>query len=455
MSDRDKNTLEASDPDWQRFFTAPLVYKFQIAKAQTDHALLIDNTSGMFLPYAYTISTRKKTKLGTHSHGQIFATISSDGREIYAPLSADGVEKGHMHAYAFDGSRVEDLTPQMESYTSFETVTSAQSGRICFFASFPDRTAMIMLDRNVPGSARELFSTSGEMGFPPAALSDDGSRVVIAHSIPDSEGAEWKILIFDTQTAAVLHSYSIDSTVSPLLYDSRATSDRILVQLAQRGYTEPAWVDIKTGNVTYLQNAPTHDIYPMAYDALSRRLVVCSVLRGHHQLLLATNNLENAKSIGPSTGSFMFYFGGAQFIDSNTLILKHQSSKDGVSIIRIHLDRDGSYIPMDLKIPSATGTPYQSIECATADGTIIQAWVGLPANADHTLPFVIDVHGVPTRSRLTNIHRKRKRGFQTVLVIADLITAVRSLSVTTINKLLLGNPERLSWKIVLRLSTNW
>lgn len=387
-------------PSWHKFFRAANVYKFQIASQNQSRALLIENTEGTFQLYAYSIDSDKKTKIGTYEHGQIFGTISADGSEIYAPKSMDGSEGGHMYAYSFDGSSQVDLTPDMEPYTSFEVIPSSHSSRICFFASFKDKTCVIALDRNNDTPASIIFSTNGEMGFPPIALSSDGELCAVSHSITAGNKTTWQLQVIEVCTKRNLFTKEFEGGhVYPLaLVKEPKGSLRLLTQTNRRGYEEPMWLFIESGEMIFLQSIPLCDVYPMSFHEESSQILMCSVSRGAHTLFLSRDSVQESIKIGPSYGSFDMYYGGAQFLNENIVIFRHQSSRESAKVIFLNIPNGvyKTYYACPKEV-SVVGAPYSSIECTTSDGTMIQAWISLPNGDNNTapVPFIIDLHGGP------------------------------------------------------------
>lgn len=380
---------------WKQRFEQPALYKLQIAQQTPSKSLLVSNESGVFQLYAFDFETKEKHIVGAHPDGQLFGTISSNGEEIFAPKNRKDEERGHMYAYSFDGTTSTDLTPDFPAYTSFEVVTAPHSRRICFFASMENDSAIIFIDRERKGiSPRILLRTNGQFGFPACALSPDGTYCAIGYS-KNIEGKEhWYISLLETLTGETVHTWPMNGTSHGYaLHVKTGDSFQILIQTNGRGFEEPAWLSVGTDKIEYMRDASEHDLYPLAYDPRNNHLAVCAVHNGTHSLLLMASDSPD-RHIGPKNGSYDIYFGGAAFLDSNRFITRWQSSTHVPDIIEIDLAANETS-RYGIVRNTTNNTPFQSIECRTSDGDMIQAWVALPQNIAGPAPFAIDLHGGP------------------------------------------------------------
>jgi dienelactone hydrolase len=383
-----------STDQWRERFRQPFIYKFQVAQNHPERALSIENTSGKFELYATDQKYRAKRVIGSYPDGQLFGTISSDGKEIYAP-KGDSNEYGHMYAYAFEGEDACDLTPDAPPYVSFEVVTARHSRAIAFFASMDNEVLIFFTKRagNIP--ARIIFRGEGQAGFPACALSEDGEYCAVSYSQREAEKEVWKIRVIHTTNGTTVHEWNFSNGHSYALYlEVHDDACRVLVQTNIRGYEEAGWIDATRLQPEFLQEKASYDVFPLAYDPSSGSIVSCSVREGNHALSISAPGTFPGKPIGPTHGSYDTYYGGAQIIDASTILARWQSSVLPADIIRISLET-GSYVPCGFVRASTKSVPFQGLTCKTPDGTLIQAWVARPSHTDGPVPFVIDLHGGP------------------------------------------------------------
>ena len=83
-----------------------------IAAEEPTRGLVASNRSGIAQLYAWDVPTSTLTQVTDCPQGQLFGTLSPDGRYVYYHDEKEGKEVGHFVRLPFEGGAPEDITPR-------------------------------------------------------------------------------------------------------------------------------------------------------------------------------------------------------------------------------------------------------------------------------------------------------------------------------------------------------
>jgi Tol biopolymer transport system component len=263
---------------WKQRFHATSIFWTMIATEEPTRGLVASNRSGIAQLYAWDVPTSTLTQVTDCPQGQLFGTLSPDGRYVYYHDEQEGKEVGHFVRLPFGGDTPEDITPQMPSYASFGLRFSRIGNRLTFLAATSGGFSVYLLERlseSKLAPPRHIHqSASIILGH---SLSSDGNLLVIG-STERSGSLQTNLLALDTrngQTIAELWD-GPGSSIRASAFSPVAGDDRILATTNRSGTARLLTWNPRTGDRTDL-----------AIDALEGEVVPCGWSPDGRHLLLA------------------------------------------------------------------------------------------------------------------------------------------------------------------------
>src|SRR5262245_39791111 len=185
------------DAPWKQRYRAPLVLGAQLAKASPDRGLAASNISGVYQLYAWDVPTGALRQLTNRPEGQLFGTLSPDGRFVYYLNDQMGNEIGHFARLPYAGGDLEDITPDLPPYSPAGIAVSEAANLIGMMVANPQgfHFYVIPLDQGGTLGAPRLIHRSERAVLGPS-LSYDGSIAVLA-STERSGKIQFSALAFD------------------------------------------------------------------------------------------------------------------------------------------------------------------------------------------------------------------------------------------------------------------
>lgn len=105
--------------DWRERFRAPAVVSAAVARNTPERGVVITDVGGTLQAHAWDRETGTLRQVSSADTAVITAAISPDGAWIYAMVDdVPGSELGHLHRFPFDGGEPEDVTPDLDPYTT-------------------------------------------------------------------------------------------------------------------------------------------------------------------------------------------------------------------------------------------------------------------------------------------------------------------------------------------------
>ena len=399
----------ATGPRWEERFRASTILMSAIAIDAPGVGLVTSNASGAPQLCRWNTSTGELTQLTFDPSGRIVGRLTPDGRWVLWLRDAGGNEIGHWVAVPSGGGEAIDLSPRLAPYASEDIAFSRYGGRIAFITASDDRLAVRVAVISDDGRVGELQTVHHSVAaLMTLAVSADGTLVAFG-SAHRSTGLECSLLTADTVrgdpglelwdgegTSIVVHAFAPGRDDHRLLATTNASGrERTFIWDAASGERRDLPAD-----------APDGDVVPLDWSPDGREVLLCRIDQGDQRLLIWEVEADGIRVLDHPVGAVLGY-------------VRVQSSyfrPDGAEIVcrwedfaqprrLIGLDpatgRQTRTILSSGDVPP--GRALRSVTFPSADGTQLQAWLGVP-DGDPPFPLVLETHGGPTAATFANFH---------------------------------------------------
>jgi len=398
------NTADSSTPppgeDWEARFRASSIILSAIAPLDPSRGLVSANIDGMVQLHAWSPATGALTQLTDEPSGRIIFELSPDGRWACYLRDVGGNELGHFVALPTDGGPEVDLSPDLAAYAG-ETLAFSRDGRHVAFVTVSDDTFVARVGAFVEGSARDLRAIhSSRATLYAASLSADG-RVLVVSSGHRSNGLEFSLLTFDTETGEPGPELwdGPGSSLVVFMCSPRAGDERIL---ATSNVTGPeraiVWDRASGARLDLPADAPGGDIVPLDWSADGRQVLLCRTLRAVQSLLIWELDTNVLRALDHPPGAYIGYLRQhTSYFDpgGDEIIARWEDFASPRRLIALD-PATGRMTRTVLDAgPVPAGHAFESVDIPTREGEAIQAWLGRPSGpAPH--PVILSTHGGPT-----------------------------------------------------------
>jgi Tol biopolymer transport system component len=191
-----QNDFQTSpEASWKQRWHMPQINWSQIARSNPSRGLVSSTQTGKFQLYAWDVPTNDLRQLTDSLTGKRWGSISSDGQWIYYLQDTQGNEMGHYVRIAYDGSVVEDITPDLPDYSTYGLAFS-QSGNylgISIVDSGGSHIYGVPVDDGRLGKRKLIYQTA-QMAFDPTFSL--GGEIVVIGSTEPTEKPQYALLAF-------------------------------------------------------------------------------------------------------------------------------------------------------------------------------------------------------------------------------------------------------------------
>ncbi len=145
---------------WKQHFRVSVVLWTQIAPANPERGLVINNTSGKYQLYTWDVSSSVLWQLTERPTGILYGELSGDGRYVYYLDDKQGDQIGHFIRIPFESGKAQDLTPDLPPYSSFTFASSGSGSHFGFMAADVEGFHIYSLEMKANGdlgAPRQLF----------------------------------------------------------------------------------------------------------------------------------------------------------------------------------------------------------------------------------------------------------------------------------------------------------
>jgi dipeptidyl aminopeptidase/acylaminoacyl peptidase len=385
---------------WKDRFHAPAIILSQIAIDAPNVGLVTTNATGVAQLHRWDTATGELTQLTHEPSGRIFGQLSPDGRWVAWLQDTGGNEIGHWVVVPVDGGEQVDLSPGLAPYSS-EEIAFGRSGGVAFITAADDRLAVRAGTMGKDGHVADLrLVHQTAAGLAGLAMTADSAMVAFSSSYR-STGLEYSILTADTATGEA----------GPELWDGPDTSvtahsfapghdDHRLLATTNRSGRERALVwDPTSGERRDLpDDAPDGDILGLDWSPDGRELLLCRIDQAEHRLLVWNLETDAIRVLDHPRGALLGWlrFGASYFRpDGREIVCRWEDFGEPRRLIGLDpaSGRQTRTILASGVVPP--GRPFRSVTFPSADGTRIQAWLGVP-DGDPPYAVVLETHGGPT-----------------------------------------------------------
>ena len=381
---------------WKQRFRAPAVVVSQIAFLEPTKGILADRRNGTMQWYAWDVPSNGLRQI-THTPGghSPTMTISPDGRWAYYLEDKQGNEIGHYVRMSIGAGTLQDITPDLPLYSSFDFSLSRSGNHIGFIAAYEDQFNVFCMDVGQDGALANLrkLHTSRQL-LVGVLLSYDGS-VLTVMSTERTGRPQFSLLAFDTATDATISElWDGGENSLVLMVPSPLPGDpRLLATTTQTGIETPLIWNPRTGertNLTFGTGAGAVTVFDWSQDG--NQILFENLNAAVQQLYLY--NLSTCETIPlghPDGTNFQPYFRP----NSDEIFSHWQSATLPTRLISL----SARTCELVRTVISAGEVPpgheWKSVSFPSSDGQIVQGWLGLPDGAG-PFPMVIETHGGPT-----------------------------------------------------------
>lgn len=403
----DPSMSSALAEDWELRYRATAILLSSIAQDNPEVGLVTSNASGLSQLYRWAVATGELTQLTDDPVGRSIGYLSPDGHFVAYLRDVGGNEIGHWVALSMDGGDEIDMTPAFAPYASESLNFSRFERAVAFVTVSDDHYAVRVGTLGTNGQVSDLRSIHhGSAAIAEVVLSSTGSIAAI-ESAHRSTGFEFSVLTVSTGSGEP----------GPELWDGPGSSVRVfsfapgmddhrLLASSNAGGPDRALIwDARTGNrVDLPTTAPDGDIVPLDWSPDGREVLLCRIHEAVQTLLVWDLEGDVVRALDHPPGALLGGFRpqSSYFHPNGTEIVARWEDFAHPRRL-IGLDRQtGSETRIVLEageVPS--GHTFRSISFPSADGTAIQAWLGLP---DGEPPFavILETHGGPTAASFAN-----------------------------------------------------
>lgn len=389
------------DAPWKQRFRVSSIAWSTIATQNPKRGLVCTNKDGIYQLYAWETDTNNLTQLTNIAHGVVNGIISADGKWIYYLLDEGGNEIGHYVRVPFEGGDVQDMTPDIPSYSSFY-ITESHTGNVMgFMAVNQDGFQMFVVDNIVKGAPLFTYQ-AGAMAVGPM-LSHNGEIAVIA-STEKTGTTEFALEAYDVNTGKLLGEvWDGEGTgIRPAGFASVAGDLRFLALTNASGFSRPFIWNPQTGERTAIESDEFEgDMSIWDWSDDGKRILLHQLNQAMHSLYIYHVDEDRLQKLPTPNGSAG---GGGSFLANGNLHVHWNSASTPNHIMELD-GKTGKFIRsvIELRSDIPDSIAWRSVSFPSSDGTPIQAWVAIP-DGEGPFPTIVHTHGGPTAVQTNTYH---------------------------------------------------
>ena len=394
---------------WQDRFRIPTIYEVAVAGAAPDRGIVVGRFDDQTIQVqAWEVRSGRLRTATSSPLGTFEGWIAPEGHWLYWLADQHGNELGHLVRAPFEGGAVQDVTPELGSYTLRGVGFSRSGNRLGLNPIDADGFHLYTLD----------LDPSGRLGPPRlvhrseyeawrAVVSADGELVANQSSARARGARRYTTLVFDAAVEAGEPVAELNdgpaASVEPVAFAPAPGDGRLLASTNRSGAVRPVVWDPRRGERADLElEALAGDVLPMGWSPDGGQVLLCQFDRGIQRLHLYDLAKGEPRELELAGGTYWLpETAGPAFVDADTLVALHQDSSRPPRVLEIDTRAAGSPPRVLLAATGqraveggVEGRRLRSVSFASSDGQQVQAWLGVP-DGDGPFPTILDVHGGP------------------------------------------------------------
>jgi len=341
-------------------------------------------------------------ELAPFDHATLATTLTPDGAHILELDDTTGSELGHLHAFPIGGGPGRDLTPERDTYTIRGIDCALDSRSVLITGADESGFFALLTSIDESEAGRVIFHSPHEAWS--GLLSADTSLASIDTTDHNPGLRRFAVTVVSTATGEVIATLSDGPSgpVRAVRFAQEHGDHRLLAYSELSGFARPVVWDPTSGDRVDIPLADlVGDVIPLDWHSPTGKVLLVHVERGVHRLLEHDLFTSTTTTIPHPPGAYFEPDVGSEF----PLIWASHYTHDGaLRLVRstwdepVHIleTRDRATLSVSLpadEVPS--GATFTSHDVVSRDGTILQLWVGLPANVAEARGTILGLHGGP------------------------------------------------------------
>lgn len=327
------------------------------------------------------------------------AILTADGSWVVDLDDGGGSEVGALVAISLDGATAVPLTPGRAPYVLRGLESSVDGSTVVATIVDEEGFHVLVIPAQPWGPPRTVYSSSIEAWY--GQISRDGQLVSVDTTDHNPGVRRPALTVIDTETLdtiGVLNDLP-SGPVRGVRFSGIAGDERILVNTERTGYARPAIWHPRTGaREDFELSSLSGEVIPLDWHAQTGRILAVHVQDGLHRLLELSEGsadyrvlLDGASFAEPDVADLHPFQWASHFASDGSIRAVRSRWNEPVHILGI--DANGSLRTLVEPAAVPRGVPLESAMVASADGTKVQVWLGLPDA--QPLGTILEVHGGP------------------------------------------------------------
>jgi hypothetical protein len=228
------------DAQWREYYKKKSIIWTEQAPQNPERGIALSNKDGEDKLYRWDTSNGDLDPLISDEYNLFTGSLSPNGEYIYFILDKKGNEQGHYVRVPYEGGDIEDLTPSVGEYSSFNFLTHS-SGAIAF--DFADSEGYgIYLQKSPCDKVVEIYRSNSPCYHP--IFSANGDKIAILQ-VSESEDKKLSTLIIDIKTSEIITTLtSKNGDHCAAIFSPLKDDTRVVIVSTESGFYRPKlWND--------------------------------------------------------------------------------------------------------------------------------------------------------------------------------------------------------------------
>ena len=377
---------------WKQRFRATSILWAKTANLNPERGLVCTDRDGTLQLYAWDTQSGRLNRLTNLTAGVVVGAISADGESVYYMEDEKGNETGHFVRIPFAGGPVEDLTPDIPPYGSFQISQSFCGNLLGTRAADSSGQTLYVFAPGEP--PRRIHKTSH--GFEGPSISYGGEIAVIS-TTEGSRSSDTRLMAFDLTSGALLAE----------LWDGKGTSHglgdfsplpgdfRILSTTSKTGYSRPIIWNPRSGERRDLAiDEIPGEVNAWAWSNNANDVLLSQFNHAEHQLYLYHLETDRVTKLDHPKGVLGSFFDRGFFSGKSEIFITCQNLTRSPRLVALDASTGRELYTVLETEKEIAGRSWESIVFTGANDQPIQAWLAVP-EGDGPFPTIVHIHGGP------------------------------------------------------------